>query len=75
LDIDVLCTVSSRERRSGAFCTPPAKIENLIGLVNRIGVSIHHVVKCARFSKVAFIFGERSERMVNRWYARAAHAW
>jgi hypothetical protein len=41
-------------------------MQNRIGLVNGIAVSIHHVVKCARFCPVAFIFGERRARMVNR---------
>jgi hypothetical protein len=38
-------------------------------LVNRTGVSIHHVVNRAQFYPVAFIFGEGRQRMVNRWYA------
>jgi hypothetical protein len=45
--------------------------ENLIGLVNRNGVSIHHVVNCDRISRLAFILGERGSRMVNRWCAAA----
>jgi hypothetical protein len=56
-------------RRSGASARQPAKSENRIGLVNEIAVSIHHVVKSARFYPVAFIFDERRQRMVNRWYA------
>jgi hypothetical protein len=43
--------------------------ENLIGLVNRNGVSIHHVVKRARIFRVAFILNERASLMVNRWFA------
>jgi hypothetical protein len=41
-------------------------------LVNRNGVSIHHVANCAPFHPVAFIFGEQRLRMVNRWYAPSA---
>jgi hypothetical protein len=48
--------VGAPERR---LCTPTSKSENRIGLVNGIAVSIHHVVKCARFCPVAFIFGEQ----------------
>jgi hypothetical protein len=48
------------------------KDQNLIGLVNGIGVSIHHVGKAARFCRVAFIFGECVSYMVNRWYAESA---
>jgi hypothetical protein len=59
--------LSAPERR---LCTWLAKSKNRIGLVNGIGVSIHHVVKSARFCRVAFIFGERARRMVNRWYAQ-----
>jgi hypothetical protein len=55
--------VEGRKRRR---CTTTAKIENRIGLVNGIGVSIHHVVSCPRFRAAAFIFGERKRRMVNR---------
>jgi hypothetical protein len=54
---------------------PPHAIntnQNLIGLVNRNGVSIHHVANCAPFHPVAFIFGEQRLRMVNRWYAPSA---
>jgi hypothetical protein len=36
-------------------------------LVNRNGVSIHHVANSAWFWPVAFIFGERAAGMVNRW--------
>jgi hypothetical protein len=36
-------------------------------LVNKTGISIHHVVKPALFFPVAFIFDERSALMVNRW--------
>jgi hypothetical protein len=48
--------------------------ENLIGLVNRSGVLIHHVGRLRSFSPVAFIFGERGLRMVNRWFARGGSA-
>jgi hypothetical protein len=41
-------------------------------LVNKTGVSIHHVVKPALFFPVAFIFDERAALMVNRWYCSAA---
>jgi hypothetical protein len=44
-------------------------IENLLGLVNETGVSIHHVGDRRRFCPVAFIFGEDEPRMVNRWCA------
>jgi hypothetical protein len=40
-------------------------------LVNRNGVSIHHVVNGVRFCPVPFIFDERFARMVNRWCAAA----
>jgi chemotaxis protein CheZ len=43
-------------------------------LVNRTGVSIHHVANSARFCPVAFIFDECERRMVNRWYAAAVRA-
>jgi len=43
--------------------------ENLIGLVNGNGVSIHHVAKPALIFPVAFILGERGPVMVNRWFA------
>jgi chemotaxis protein CheZ len=43
--------------------------ENLIGLVNRNGVSIHHVVKRARIFRTAFILNECRALMVNRWCA------
>jgi hypothetical protein len=43
--------------------------QNLIGLVNRNAVSIHHVDNPARICTVAFILRERAPRMVNRWYA------
>jgi hypothetical protein len=48
--------VGAPERR---LCTPTAKSENRIGLVNEIAVWIHHVAKFARFCPVAFIFDER----------------
>jgi hypothetical protein len=41
-------------------------------LVNRNGVSIHHVANPAPFHAVAFIFDERAASMVNRWYAPIA---
>jgi chemotaxis protein CheZ len=43
--------------------------ENLIGLVNRNGVSIHHIVKRARIFRTAFILNECRAPMVNRWCA------
>jgi hypothetical protein len=46
--------------------------QNLIGLVNGIGVSIHHVANRLRFCPVAFIFDEQADRMVNRWCAAGA---
>jgi hypothetical protein len=45
--------------------------QNLIGLVNRSGVSIHHPGNRARICPVAFILHERRPLMVNRWYAAA----
>jgi hypothetical protein len=54
-------------------CTAPLHAintnENLIGLVNGNGVSIHHVVKGTLICPVAFILSERAARMVNRWCA------
>jgi hypothetical protein len=43
------------------------KDQNRIGLVNGIDVSIHHADNSAWFCPVAFIFDERTGRMVNRW--------
>jgi hypothetical protein len=40
-------------------------MEKRLGLVNKTGVSIHHVAEPARFSLVAFILDERMARMVN----------
>src|SRR6266481_9511817 len=74
-DIDVLCTVSSLRVRNRDRTAPLHAIntnENLIGLVNRSGVSIHHVVKRARICPVAFILRERAPLMVNRWCAQPA---
>jgi hypothetical protein len=54
----------------GACTTPLHAIntnENLIGLVNGNGVSIHHVANPALICPVAFILGERRQHMVNRW--------
>jgi hypothetical protein len=68
MDIDVLCTcfvVGSAELRR---CTWSIKDQNRIGLVNRNGVSIHHVADRALICPVAFIFDERASGMVNRWY-------
>jgi hypothetical protein len=59
----------------GACTTPLHAIntnENLIGLVNGNGVSIHHVANHALICPVAFILGERGPFMVNRWYAAFA---
>jgi hypothetical protein len=36
------------------------KVQNRIGLVNGIGVSIHHIGSRPRFHAVAFIFDERA---------------
>jgi hypothetical protein len=41
-------------------------------LVNKNGFSIHHVANSAWFCPVAFIFGERRGRMVNRWCVTVA---
>jgi chemotaxis protein CheZ len=54
-------------------CTAPLHAintnENLIGLVNGNGVSIHHIVSRALICPVAFILDERAAHMVNRWCA------
>jgi hypothetical protein len=39
-------------------------------LVNKTGVSIHHIVNTVLFFPVAFILNEQARGMVNRWYAR-----
>src|SRR5579863_5995494 len=68
LFIDVLILFSSGCARVAApFVRETAKSENRIGLVNRIAVSIHHVVKFAGFYRAAFIFSEWKGHMVNRW--------
>src|SRR4029079_3925750 len=69
-DIDVLCTNRHRTRGTRALHTRFTTNENLIGLVNGIGVSIHHAGVTPRFCRVAFIFSERARLMVNRWFAR-----
>lgn len=46
--------------------------EIAFGLVNAIGVSIHHDGKNALFLAVAFIFDERPGGMVNRRFSRAS---
>jgi len=69
-DIDVLCTVSSLLVRGSGKTNPLHAIntnQNLIGLVNTSGVSIHHVGNRARICPTAFILRERALRMVNRW--------
>jgi len=57
-------------------CTAPLHAintnENLIGLVNGNGVSIHHVADPALICPVAFILGECGPFMVNRWCAAFA---
>jgi hypothetical protein len=40
-------------------------------LVNKSGISIHHVASPARFCPAAFIFNERLAGMVNRWCVAA----
>jgi hypothetical protein len=45
--------------------------ENLIGLVNGIGVSIHHVGRGLLFWRLTFTIGERAGLMVNRFFAAA----
>jgi chemotaxis protein CheZ len=55
---------------------PPHAIntnQNLIGLVNRSAVSIHHIGDRAWICPVAFILHERGALMVNRWYAARAN--
>jgi hypothetical protein len=57
-------------------CTTPLHAintnENLIGLVNGNGVSIHHVARHGLICPVAFILSERGPHMVNQWYAACA---
>jgi hypothetical protein len=48
--------------------------QNLIGLVNGNGVSIHHLGNGALICPVAFILRERDPPMVNRWFAVAGKA-
>jgi hypothetical protein len=64
LNIDVLCTVSSRHRRLAL----DELISKRVGLVNKPGVSIHHIIKPALLLALAFIFDERAAPMVNRWF-------
>jgi hypothetical protein len=45
--------------------------EIAFGLVNGIGVLIHHDAMSALFFTVAFIFDERPGGMVNRAFSRA----
>jgi len=57
-------------------CTTPLHAintnENLIGLVNGNGISIHHVTHRSLICPVAFILDERGPFMVNRLCAAAA---
>jgi hypothetical protein len=48
--------------------------QNLLGLVNGNGVSIHHFGNRALICAVAFILHERGPLMVNRWYATTGKA-
>src|SRR5262245_18220694 len=69
-NIDVLCTVRLMARRTRAVHARFTTNENLIGLVNGSGVSIHHAGNSARFCQLAFIFSECERSMVNRLFAR-----
>jgi hypothetical protein len=75
LNIDVLCTVSSsciRRRTRLADCRVldvVNKEQTPLRLVNRTGVSIHHVANHAAIWRSAFIFDEGQSRMVNRAFA------
>jgi hypothetical protein len=55
-------------------CTWSIKGQNHLGLVNRNGVSIHHVTGCALICPVAFILDKRQARMVNPWCVLAHRA-
>jgi hypothetical protein len=73
-DIDVLCTVrhcgfAATDRRAPLHAINTN--QNLIGLVNGIGVSIHHLGNGALIWPVAFILRERDALIVNHWYAPA----
>jgi hypothetical protein len=68
-NIDVLCTISSYSA-GRRLLDLTNKNQNRVGLVNRNGISIHHVGVSARFYPLAFIFDERGARMVNRWCVR-----
>jgi hypothetical protein len=73
-DIDVLCTVRHCwfARRGGDAPLHAINTnQNLIGLVNRNRVSIHHPRNRARICLLAFILREHGALMVNRWYATA----
>ena len=69
-NIDVLCTIRQRTRGTRVLHTRFITNENLIVLVNGIGVLIHHVGAGVRFCPTAFIFGERAGLMVNRFFSR-----
>jgi len=71
LNIDVLCTIRHRAHGTRAVHTRFTTNENLIGLVNGIGVSIHHAARAALIWRLTLFFGERARRMVNRQFARA----
>src|SRR5262245_16291458 len=73
-NIDVLCTIRQRTRGTRVLHTRFITNENLIGLVNGIGVLIHHDGRAGWFCPVAFIFGERTGLMVNRWFAPRAES-
>jgi hypothetical protein len=66
LNIDVLCTVSPRERSaSSALARHQLEAKpRRFGKQNRF--SIHHADNSARFRQLGFIFNERRSSMVNR---------
>jgi hypothetical protein len=68
-DIDVLCTVRLWWRADRAVYTRFITNENLIVLVNGIGVLNHRAGEATWFCPVAFIFGECASIMVNRFSA------
>jgi hypothetical protein len=48
--------------------------QNLIGLVNRTAISIHHPASRARIWLTAFILHERARLIVNDSYPATGHA-
>jgi hypothetical protein len=76
-DIDVLCTfrhcgLAAADRRAPLHAINTN--QNLIGLVNASGVSIHHPGNRALICPLAFILRERAPPMVNHSFASAGKA-